>query len=120
MTIAGYVELESDLWAPGVLERALEKFMQGDSPPLVFAYDPAKVLGTVTRIRGNGSRVEITAKLEEPPPRTVAKDAYRKIKSGTLKGLALAGDFTRGARIDAVVVTAIPVEGSGYIEQVTT
>lgn len=116
MNFEGYVEVEPTPWGTE-LERALEVFMQGD-PPVVFNYDPEKRLGTVTRIAGDESKVRVWGTLEAPPPRTVARDAYNKVLSGTLKGLAIAGDFTGTARIDAVVVTAIPVDGSGFITKV--
>jgi hypothetical protein len=120
LSIEGFVEVQPDLFAPGVLEAGLRRFLEGGDPPVIYHYDPAKRLGTVTRVTGDKDRVEITATLPEPPERTELRSVWSKVQSGTIKGLSLVGDFTRDrANVAALSITAVPLDGSGFIEKVS-
>ncbi len=119
LEIEGYVEVEAALFNPGVLEDALKRFLTTD-PLVIFHRNPAAVLGTITDISGRGDRMEISATLYPPPPGTVAADAYRKIRSGTIKGLAVEGTFAPNhATVSAFSIAPLtPVLDTGWITSI--
>jgi phage head maturation protease len=120
LSIDGYVEVTASLFDPGVLEDAFRRFLTTD-PVIIFARNPADVLGRVTKIGGRGDRVEISAELEPPSPGTVTADAYNKVKSGTIKGLSIEGAFSSDrAVISAVSISPLtPVVGTGFVTSVS-
>jgi hypothetical protein len=119
LDIEGYVEVEAELFNPGVLEEGFSRFLS-EEPLVTFAADRAEPLGKVTRISGRGDRVLISATLTPPPQGTRAADAYRKIASGTIKGLAIDGVFAANrAVVSSVAVRPLtPVLGTGFITSV--
>lgn len=120
LEVCGYVEVDAELFTPGVLEDALRRFLTGPDPVVIYHRNPAEVLGKVTRISGRGDRIDITAQLDPPPPRTTAADAYRKIASGTIRALALEGVFASNhVAVSALSISPLsPGLGTGFITSV--
>jgi hypothetical protein len=123
LEIQGYVLVEPGAVGTEALESGLRAFMESGDPPIVFHRDPARRLGVVTRVSGEGNdKVLVWARLPEPPARTELRNVWNQIRSGTIRGLALCGDFAKGhADVRAVSAVTIPVGGdSGFITKVST
>ncbi len=120
LEIEGWVEVDAALFNPGVLEDALRRFLTAGDPAVIFHRNPAALLGKVTNISGRGDRVEMKATLDPPTPGTVEADAFNKVKSGTIKGLAIEGVFAPNhATVSAFSVAPLtPVLGTGWITSV--
>lgn len=116
LEVEGYVEVEAALFDPGVLENAFRRFLEGESR-VTYGRDPNAVIGKVTKIGGRGDRVVITAALDQPTPGTALADSYRKIASGTIKGLSIEGAFSaESAVVSSVCISPLtPVVGTGYL-----
>ena len=118
LRVAGFVEVDASLFGPGVLERGLQEYYKGDSPVIWHGRED-EVLGRATKISGRGDRVEIEGVLDEPPPRTVLRDVYKKVASGTIRGLSIVGVFTKDrAEVRAFSLTTVPISGSGLLTKV--
>jgi|GEM_PF-4530589 len=119
LTIEGGVEVDASLFNPGVLEDAFRTYLGGRAP-VTYGRDQSAVLGRVTKIGGRGKEVVITAELPGPPPRTVLKDAWNKIRSGSIKALGIEGGFSPDSAVVSSVyvlpVSAVP--GTGYLTNV--
>jgi HK97 family phage prohead protease len=114
------VDRSGEAFEPGVLEAALRKYFLSN-PILCYHHHTDQALGVVEDARVNArGGLMIRARLDEPEPGTPLADVYRKVKSGTIKGLSVGGIFKRkptpnGPRIYAaeiveISVTPVPLE----------
>jgi HK97 family phage prohead protease len=117
---AGFsLDRQGEAFAPGAFEAALGRYLRNGI--LVWNHELSKPLGEVEDARLDPARgLFIRARLDKPEPGTELADIYRKVASGTLKGLSVGGRFRReqtpqGIRIVEcdlieISVCAAPVE----------
>jgi hypothetical protein len=120
LAVEGFVEVDPSRFADGVLERAFRRFLAGDAPLNYGKGGNVGQLGKVTSMGARGDKVIIGATLETPPAGTALKDAFNKVASGSVRGLAIDGAFTAdNARIVCVTVVAVtPVAGTGLLTSI--
>jgi HK97 family phage prohead protease len=119
---AGGVDIDRSLEAfePGVLAKSAAKFMR-TNPVLCYHHHVDEALGVVEQMGVNSNgKLYARARLDEPEPHTKLADVFRKVKSGTIKGLSVGGIFRRkmtpqGMRIHdfdmyELSVTPVPME----------
>jgi HK97 family phage prohead protease len=114
------VDRSGEAFLPGVLESALDKYYRSN-PILCYHHFTDQALGVVEAFTvGSQGELNIRARLDEPEPGTALADVYRKVKSGTIKGLSVGGIFKRkmtpqgmriySAEIVEISVTPVPME----------
>lgn len=92
------------------------------NPILCFHHKYDMALGVVEEATIDARGLFIRARLDAPEPGTVFADIYRKVKSGTIKGLSVGGRFKRkptpsgpriySAELVEISVTPLPMEAN--------
>jgi HK97 family phage prohead protease len=113
------VDRAGEAFLPGVLEAGLRRYLK--NPVLVYHHKTDQALGVVEQAKvGPGGELIVRARLDDPEPGTPLADVWRKVKSGTIKGLSVGGIFKRkmtpqgmriySAEIVEISVTPVPME----------
>ena len=114
------IDRKGDSFLPGVLARGVQTYMR-QNPVLCYHHDTGAALGVVEKAYADGAgNLRIRARLDDPEPGTPLSDVWKKVKSGTIKGLSVGGIFKRkmtpeGVRIYAadiyeISITPVPME----------
>jgi phage head maturation protease len=113
------LDRSGEAFLPGVLAKGLERYLK--NPILCYHHNTAAALGVVEGAQVDGAgRLHIRARLDEPEPGTPLADVFRKVASGTIRGLSVGGIFKRrmtpegpriyDAEIVEISVTPVPME----------
>lgn len=120
LAVAGFIEIDPSRFSEGVLADAFDRFLAGDAPIKYGKGGNIGRLGKVHTITDRGDHVVITATLDTPPAGTTLKDAFNKVASGSIRGLACDGQFGTGsAVIRCFNIVSVPVvPGSGMLTSI--
>lgn len=109
---------QEEAFLPNAFDEGVETFMKLN-PVLLYHHDFTKALGRVLDLRKTDKGWVMKAKVDKPASGSWAEDVVNKIKTGTIRGLSVAGKFHRvntpsGPRIHKaelleISVTPMPV-----------
>lgn len=105
-----------EAFLPNAFDDAVETFLK-THPALIYHHDFSKALGKVTELTKTDKGWYMKAYIDPPADGSWAEDVVNKVKSGTIKGLSVAGRFFRqqtpnGPRIhkaDLIEISVTPM-----------
>lgn len=84
---------QDEMFVDGAFDAGIDSFLTGSSP-LLFHHDGSKCLGEVEVLEPRPEGLHMKARID-PPKADWAIDVVSKIKTGSIKGLSVAGKFRR-------------------------
>lgn len=88
------VDDQDELFEPGAFQKGIDNYLS-TNPVLLYHHNGGKPLGQVLELKENRQGLWMKAKIDPPAHGSWAEDVVGKIKSGTIRGLSVAGKFRR-------------------------
>lgn len=95
------VDDQDELFEPGAFTKGIDNFLS-TNPLLAYHHDGSKALGQVLSLTPDEKGLWMKARIDAPAKNSWAEDVVRKIKSGTIRGLSVAGKFRRRMGADGM------------------